>query len=229
MSKAIVGSKIFTVLLSAAALMMPASQALAWGRGGDDDHHGRDDDHSRDFHSRHYVELGHGMRRLPDDYVRLVAGGVEFFFWEGMFFRPVSGQYVAVAAPVGAVVPVVPQGCAPLIVDGVTYYTINGITYMYTSTGYQVVPPPRVVVVNPAPVVVVQPAPIPPPPQRIESVASQTAPVAADDMFTVNLPNSKGGYTAVALKRSGYGYIGPQGEYYPEFPRVEQLKAMYAK
>jgi hypothetical protein len=47
--------------------------------------------------------------------------------------------------------------------------------------------------------------------------------------FIVNIPNDKGGYTPVIIKRSGNGYIGPQGEYYPEFPKVSQLKLLYGK
>lgn len=47
--------------------------------------------------------------------------------------------------------------------------------------------------------------------------------------FTVNVPNDHGGYTAVVIKRSGNGFTGPQGEFYPEFPKVSQLKIMYGK
>ncbi len=47
------------------------------------------------------------------------------------------------------------------------------------------------------------------------------------DVFTVNIPNSHGGYTPIVIRRSGNGFIGPQGEYYPEFPRVFQLKIIY--
>jgi hypothetical protein len=47
--------------------------------------------------------------------------------------------------------------------------------------------------------------------------------------FTVNIPNDHGSYTAVIIKRSGNGYVGPQGEYYPDFPTVAQLKVMYGK
>lgn len=50
-----------------------------------------------------------------------------------------------------------------------------------------------------------------------------------DDAFTINIPNSAGGYTGVLLKRSGKGFIGPQGEFYPIFPRVAQLKVMYGQ
>jgi hypothetical protein len=46
---------------------------------------------------------------------------------------------------------------------------------------------------------------------------------------TVNVPNSQGGFTPVAIKRSGQGYVGPQGEYYDHFPSVSELKMIYGK
>ena len=54
-------------------------------------------------------------------------------------------------------------------------------------------------------------------------------PAAQPDEFTVNVPNDHGGYTAVLIKRSGNGFTGPQGEFYPEFPKVSQLKIIYEK
>jgi len=47
--------------------------------------------------------------------------------------------------------------------------------------------------------------------------------------FTVNVPNTHGGFTAVIIKRSGNGFTGPQGEFYTTFPKVSQLKVMYGK
>jgi hypothetical protein len=55
------------------------------------------------------------------------------------------------------------------------------------------------------------------------------SPAVVQNEFTVNIPNDHGGYTAVVIKRSGNGFVGPQGEYYPEFPKVFQLKLMYGK
>lgn len=74
-------------------------------------------------------------------------------------------------------------------------------------------PPPAVVVAQPAPVVVAQP------PSMVET----------QDSVTVNVPNDNGGYTAVVLKKSGDGFVGPQGEYYAQLPSVDQLKVMYGK
>ena len=47
--------------------------------------------------------------------------------------------------------------------------------------------------------------------------------------FVVNILNVNGSYTQVKIVRVNNGFIGPQGEYYTEFPRVDQLKIMYGK
>jgi hypothetical protein len=73
----------------------------------------------------------------------------------------------------------------------------------------------------PAQVVVAQPAPV--------VVAQGPSTTYSGDTVTVNVPNNNGGYTAVVLKRSGNGYVGPQGEYYDQVPSTAQLQAMYGK
>jgi hypothetical protein len=44
---------------------------------------------------------------------------------------------------------------------------------------------------------------------------------------TVYIPRKNGSVTAVTLVRHNQGYLGPQGEYYPGNPTVEQLKILY--
>jgi hypothetical protein len=78
-------------------------------------------------------------------------------------------------------------------------------------------PPQQVIVEQPAQVIVAQPAQV---------IPSTTY---SGDTVTVNVPNSNGGYTAVVLRRSGNGYVGPQGEYYDQVPSTAQLQAMYGK
>jgi len=65
------------------------------------------------------------------------------------------------------------------------------------------------------------PAPI----QTITQLPAPSLPQPAE--FTVNIPNMHGGYNVVVIKKSGEGYIGPQGEYYPEFPKIFQLQMKY--
>jgi hypothetical protein len=61
-----------------------------------------------------------------------------------------------------------------------------------------------------------------------EIVPAQTT-TDTDNEITINIPNSAGGYTSVLMKRSGNGFVGPQGEFYSEFPKVSVLKAIYGK
>jgi hypothetical protein len=74
---------------------------------------------------------------------------------------------------------------------------------------------------------------VPPPaivPVLAQPITQVPAPPAAQsDEFTINIPNDHGGYTAVVIKRSGNGFTGPQGEFYPQFPTVSQLKIIYGK
>ena len=102
----------------------------------------------------------------------------------------------------------------PVVVNGTTYYVNNGAYYTYTQYGYQAVA---------APVGATVPA--------VQAAAVTEVPVSAasDDSITVNIPNGQGGYSAVVIKRSGKGFVGPQGEFYPEFPKVTQLQVMYGK
>lgn len=157
---------------------------------------------------------------LPGGFVSVVLGGSRYYYCDGIFYRRANRGYVVIAPPVGAVVEILPVECHMVIVNGVTYYTINGIYYQHTRRGYQVVLQPNMAAVVQQPVTVVE-----------HTKGTLVSPIQNnnEEAFTVNVPNVRGGYTAVILKRLGSGFVGPQGEYYPEFPRVEQLKVMYAK
>ena len=81
--------------------------------------------------------------------------------------------------------------------------------YAAAPSGYAVVTLPSA---TPAPVTVAPP--------KIESKSEI-------DSYEIHIPNDNGSYTLVILKKVEKGFVGPQGEYYPEHPTVEQLKALY--
>jgi hypothetical protein len=254
MTRVSMGRKAVLVGVAALALSIPAPAVF----GGDRDHD-RDRDRPRDsdrdhrhrfepFFTRQYVPHGREMHSLPLGCLALIVGGMEYYYWEGMFLRPREDRYVVVSAPVGAVVTGIPAGATTVVVEGVPYYQVNGVVYMHTSYGYQVVPQPNPPIFSdatpgvsnppnpeaaaaaraaatgqPAASAPALPAALPATPAAVNSSTN------SDDAFTVNIPNAKGGYTPVTLKRAGTGFTGPQGEYYTEFPRIEQLKVMYAK
>jgi hypothetical protein len=63
-------------------------------------------------------------------------------------------------------------------------------------------------------------------PKTVYGIAAQPKP-ASHDTTTMNIPNSKGGFTPVRLAKHNNGYIGPQGEFYNGFPTVNQLEVLY--
>jgi hypothetical protein len=128
--------------------------------------------------------------------------GERYYYRDGGWYK--SGWFgfgiLVSALAIGALIDSLPPQHTTVVVQGTPYY--YGDNYYYRQApngGYVVVPPP----------VLVQP------------------PVQAPETVTINIPNSRGGYTPVMLRRAGYGYLGPQGEYYANSPTVDQLRALY--
>ena len=160
----------------------------------------------------------------PVGYVPVVVSGAEYYYSGGSFYRRFGDAYLAAPAPVGAIVRTIPRDYKPIIIDGINYYIIHGSVYMQISNGYQVMPQkPFMIEKYAAEQKDAMNVPAQTAPSDQQSVAANT-----EESFIVNVPNSKNGYTSVAIKKSGNSFIGPQGERYEEFPKVEQLKAKYA-
>lgn len=146
--------------------------------------------------------------------------------WPGPYYDPYYAPYYApYYDPYYAAAPVVVSSSSyqPVLVNGVTYYVNNGVYYIYTQYGYQAVASPvgaSVPAVQATPVTVAA-APV--------TVTAGPASAVTDDTYNINIPNSKGGYNSVTIKRSGNGFVGPQGEFYADFPKVSQLQVMYGK
>ncbi|MCX5656814.1 MAG: DUF6515 family protein [Candidatus Omnitrophica bacterium] len=137
--------------------------------------------------------------------------GERYHYHDGRFYRPGwFGLELAIGVPpIGAVVTFLPSRHRTIISGGVAYYYYSDIYYTACPSGYIVVPAPAVVALPTVPVV--QPK------------------VTAEEAAIINIPNSNGSYTTVTLVKHNNGYIGPQGEYYPAHPTVEQLKVLYGK
>ncbi len=134
-----------------------------------------------------------------------------------------------------------PSGFISISLGGLRYYYCDGVFYRRSLFSYVVVTPPVGAVITT----------LPPYDQMVvmngvtyyvsDGIYYQytsagyvvVTPVlqtpVVQGTFTVNIPNVHGGYTAVVIRRSGNGFVGPQGEFYREFLPVEQLRLMYAK
>jgi len=128
--------------------------------------------------------------------------GEKYHYYGGKFYKPSwLGFWFSISIPpIGAVVTTLPVGHRTVVVRDLPYYYYEDVYYRPCYGGYVVVDRP-VVVSN----------------------------VGYADKMTVNVPNSNGSFTPVELIRSGNGYIGPQGEYYPANPTVNQLKVLYGR
>ncbi len=125
---------------------------------------------------------------------------------------------------IGAIAASLPPRYTTVYAGNAPYYYDSRVYYRPCPEGYIVVPAPTAV----QPVIVTQVENLSVQPAVTVAAANQSA-VSQQESFTVNVPNFKGGYTSVALTKHGAGFVGPQGEYYPEFPKVGQLKEMYGK
>ncbi len=161
----------------------------------------------------------------PVSYVPVIASGVEYYYSNGSFYRRFGDAYLAAPAPVGAVVRTIPRAYKPIVIDGANYYIVHGSVYMQTPIGYQVMPQKPFMIEKAS---TDQKDMMSIPPQTTLN-SQQSVGTDAEESVTINIPNSKGGYTPVTIKKSGDGFVGPQGEQYQEFPKVEQLKTKYAK
>jgi len=151
---------------------------------------------------------------------RNFGGGSKHYYRNGGWYRHGwFGFDIAVSAlAMGAIIDSLPPRHTTVVVTGTPYYYSENYYYRpYQYGGYVVIPPP----------VLAQPAVVMP--QQAVYTTSPMAQPQNQDVSTVNIPNSRGGYTAVMLRRAGTGYVGPQGEYYSDNPTVEQLKVLYGK
>jgi hypothetical protein len=150
-------------------------------------------------------------------------GGDRYHYRDGRWYRDGWLWFDAglTVLTVGAIAASLPPRYNTIYVGGVPYYYSDGIYYQPCSTGYIVVPAPAAQPVVMAAPIQTQVVTLP----QTENANTQTA----GESFVVNVPDAKGGYVSVTLIRRGTGFVGPQGEYYPEFPKVKQLKEMYGK
>ena len=190
-------------IVSLAALTLIIQSSPAWAER--EFHHG----YQNNRHSRQY---GRVLHHIPRDYRTIRIGRDPYIYSDGFFYRHSPAGYILVVAPRGAVVPVLPRGHRTVIIQSTPYYVYEETYYVQGPGGYVVAEPP------PAATQVVE-TQIPVKVENKESIQE----------YEVHIPNANGSYTLVVLKKTEKGFVGPQGEIYPEHPTVEQLKDMYAK
>ncbi len=181
---------------------------------------------------RYYDHPGFGLhiRSIPYGCYWFSLGDTRYYYYDGLYYSLAGSDYVIVNPPAGAVVNTIPEDFNPVTINGVTYYADNGIYYIQTSGGFKVVPSPIKASIQASPSVPPKEAA----PASVEVVSPSQASVAvspdsSDETIIVNVKNSAGAIVPVVLKRTDKGFLGPNGEIYPDFPKLKQLQALYGR
>jgi hypothetical protein len=142
------------------------------------------------------------------------------------FYRPYWGVNFSYITPsVGAIVAYMPAEYTTVVVNGIKYYYCDGYYFRSCPSGYVVVPAPTVSSAPPAASAEQAKTDAS---GASEQPAAQETP-SSDGGVTINIPNAGGGFTSVKLVKVKDGYKGPQGEFYPGHPTVDELRALYGK
>jgi hypothetical protein len=169
----------------------------------------------------------HGGGRFGGYYHGGFWGGYHGYAGWG-YYRPYWGVNFSFATPqIGAVVAYMPEGYRTYVVSGVRYYYCDGYYFRSCPSGYVVVPQPVTLSASVSATTAETQAVATPSQTEQGAVAQSTT--GSDNAVMINIPNSKGEFTAVKLVKYKDGYKGPQGEYYQSHPTVDQLRVLYGK
>jgi len=87
--------------------------------------------------------IGATMAALPAAAVALSVAGSPYYYANGVYYAPQSGQYAVVAPPQGAIVPAPPTSCSNInLLSGGLGLDCGGAFYASVQGGYQVISPP---------------------------------------------------------------------------------------
>lgn len=184
----------------------------------------RDRDHHKDHHSWQKPHFPEYPSHRPSvrflwNYHICHYNGVCYYYCDGLFYVHGPFGFSLCTPPSGMIMNFLPSGFQVVFHQGHEYRYYMGVYYLPVREGFMITgnpfftPPPSSVSV----------------PVQTADVPGTSVSVTSETEFTVNIPNSDGSFTPVKLTKHKEGFLGPQGEYYEEFPRVSQLKLMYGK
>jgi hypothetical protein len=96
----------------------------------------------RDHHTSHNNHNRHSYKVLPKAHHKIVHRGAPYFYTGGRFYHHKNGVYVSIVAPLGAIVPALPNGYVSIGVGSNRYFHFGDVYYRHAPTGYVVVEKP---------------------------------------------------------------------------------------
>jgi hypothetical protein len=111
----------------------------------------REQEHSRGKRrviSPRIIRKDHVVSRLPTGYRRVWHDRTPYYFYSGIFYRPYSTGFIAVSAPIGAIVVSLHIGYQRVWLDDSWYYVYGSAFYRRVPSGYMVVEAPPAVIIE---------------------------------------------------------------------------------
>jgi len=96
-------------------------------------------------HNRYYPPHGYTITKLPPKYHAVPYHDSRYYYYSGIWYRPLGPRFVVVAPPIGLVIPILPPFYTTIWVGGIPYYYANDVYYIWdrTQQGYVVTNPPQ--------------------------------------------------------------------------------------
>lgn len=142
------------------------------------------------------------IAHLPGGARHIIIAGVPYWVHAGVFYRIEGDGYLIVSAPI---IRLLPPRHKVIVIGGIVYYVVDGIYYKTVPDGYIVVEEPV---------------------EKAE--VTSTAPGAKLDELTLYVPKKNtDGFVPVTMKKLEGGFLGPQGEFYPQMPPMVWLTEIY--
>jgi len=177
--------------------------------------------------------LGTVVAYLPPERTVIYSSGTSYYCYNGTYYTAVPGGFMVVNPPVVVTQPqtVIVQQPAPQVV--VQQPAPQTIVVQQPAPQTTVVQQPvSAATTTQAAVQPVASAPVQQnysAPPAYPTTASAAPKGSESNTYDIYLPNGNGTFTLVQLSKTGNGYLGPQGEYYPNYPTMDQLKERYLK
>jgi len=101
---------------------------------------------NRHRHDRYYPRRGYVTKQLPRGYYRVPYRGLDYYFYDGIWYSTRSGvEFTVIIPPIGLVVPVLPNFYTTVLIGGTSYYYADGVYYRWypDRSAYIVVEEPK--------------------------------------------------------------------------------------
>lgn len=98
----------------------------------------------RHNHNRYYPKRGYVVDKLPGNYRTFNHRREQYYFYDGIWYRPAKFGFSVVLPPIGLAIPMLPPFYTTVWVRGTPYYYSDGAYYMWRAEDrvYTVVDPP---------------------------------------------------------------------------------------